>query len=163
MYAKWHWNTWDCVTGLHDQQSWECNPVTPVEWVSLSFCTHPCVLAFITHILRINGIEMALVCLIQYTFPYVFFKFAICFIALMNLGETSLLKRRDMVTVWRTMLLLCCYCTIVTALWRHAVWIRIVTSHNAWMGYEYSLPNFNRPRSIHKHNPHILETMRHVW
>ena len=24
------------------------------------------------------------------------------------------------------------------ALWRHAVWIRIVTSHNAWMGYEYS-------------------------
>ena len=26
-----------------------------------------------------------------------------------------------------------------SALWRHAVWIRIVTSHNAWMGYEYSL------------------------
>ena len=24
------------------------------------------------------------------------------------------------------------------ALWRHAVWIRIVTSHNAWIGYEYS-------------------------
>ena len=31
-----------------------------------------------------------------------------------------------------------------SALWRHAVWIRIVTSHNAWMGYEYSLPNMNR-------------------
>ena len=26
-----------------------------------------------------------------------------------------------------------------SALWRHAVWIRIVTSHNAWMDYEYSL------------------------
>ena len=24
-----------------------------------------------------------------------------------------------------------------SALWRHAVWIRIVKSHNAWMGYEY--------------------------
>ena len=27
------------------------------------------------------------------------------------------------------------------ALWRHAVWIRIVRLHNAWMGYEYSLQN----------------------
>ena len=36
-----------------------------------------------------------------------------------------------------------------SALWPHAVWIRIVTSHNAWMGYEYSLPNLNRPRAIH--------------
>ena len=39
-------------------------------------------------------------------------------------------------------------------LWRHAVWIRIVPSHNAWMDYEYSLSNLNRPRAIHKHNPH---------
>ena len=30
-----------------------------------------------------------------------------------------------------------------SALWRHAVWIRIVTSHNAWMGYEYSLQNIH--------------------
>ena len=50
-----------------------------------------------------------------------------------------------------------------SALWRHAVWIRIVTSHNAWMGYEYSLPNVNRPRVIHKHQPHPLETMGRVW
>ena len=42
----------------------------------------------------------------------------------------------------------------LAALWSHAVWIRIVTSHNAWMGYEYSLSNLNRPRAIHKHNPH---------
>ena len=50
-----------------------------------------------------------------------------------------------------------------SALWRHAVWIRIVTSHNAWMGYEYSLPNVNRPRAIHKHHPHPRETMGRVW
>ena len=41
-----------------------------------------------------------------------------------------------------------------SALWRHAVGIRIVTSHNAWMGYGYSLLNLNRPRDFHKHNPH---------
>ena len=35
------------------------------------------------------------------------------------------------------------------ALWHHAVWIHIVTSHNAWMGYEYSLQNLNGPRAIH--------------
>ena len=45
------------------------------------------------------------------------------------------------------------------ALWRHAVTIRIVASHNAWMGYEYSLWNMNRPRAIHKHNPQILGTI----
>ena len=50
-----------------------------------------------------------------------------------------------------------------SALWRHAVWIRIVTSHNAWIGYEYSLPNVNRPSAIHKHHPHPLETMGRVW
>ena len=49
------------------------------------------------------------------------------------------------------------------ALWRHAVWIRIVRSHNAWMGYGYSLLNLNHPRAIHKHNPHPLETMERVW
>ena len=48
-------------------------------------------------------------------------------------------------------------------LWRHAVWIRIVTSHKSWMGYEYSLPNLNRPRAIHKHNPRPLETVGRVW
>ena len=49
------------------------------------------------------------------------------------------------------------------ALWRHAVWIRIVTSHDAWMDYEYSIQNLNRPRAIHKHNSHTLETMGSVW
>ena len=35
--------------------------------------------------------------------------------------------------------------------------------NNAWMGYEYSLQNMNRPRAIRKHNPHPLETMGRVW
>ena len=49
------------------------------------------------------------------------------------------------------------------ALWRHVILIRIVRSHNAWTGYEYSLQNLNRPRAIHKHNPHPLETIERVW
>ena len=49
------------VTGLHDRHSLECNPVTPVECVSLSFRTHLCVLAFITYILCTKWIEMTLV------------------------------------------------------------------------------------------------------
>ena len=43
------------------------------------------------------------------TRSYIFFKFAICSIALLSLGETSHLKGRDMVTVWRAVLLLSCY------------------------------------------------------
>ena len=104
-----------------------CNPVTPVEFVSLSFRTHPCVLAFITHILRANGIEMTFVWLIWYTLRYIIFKFAICFSALMNFGETCHLKRRNLVTVWRTMLLLCCY---------HCDWMQ---QHYDVMQFEYVL------------------------
>ena len=52
----------------------------------------------------------------------------------------------------------------MSALWRQAVWKRIVTSsHNAWMGYEYLLQNMIRPRAIHKHDLHPLETMGRVW
>ena len=43
------------------------------------------------------------------TRSYIFLKFAICPIALLSLGETCHLKGRDMVTVWRTVLLLSCY------------------------------------------------------
>ena len=59
--AKWQWNARDCVTGLHNRRSRECNPVTSVECVSLSFPTPPCILAFITYILWTDGIAMALV------------------------------------------------------------------------------------------------------
>ena len=80
------------------------------------------------------------VCLIWYTLRYIFFKFAICFIALMNLGEICHLKRRDLVTVWRTMLLLCCYhCDCMQqhndvtqfeyVLWRHTMHKWVLNIH----------------------------------
>ena len=109
----------------------------------MSFPTHPCVHAFITHILCISGIEMALVWLIRYTFSYTLFKSAICFLPLMNLCETWHLNETRysdgvaddhvaiLLPLWRH----------ATSLWRHADWICSVSSHNAWMGYAYSLPN----------------------
>ena len=45
----------------------------------------------------------------QLTCSYIFFKFAICSIALLSLGETCHLKGLDMVMVWRSLLLLSCY------------------------------------------------------
>ena len=60
--AKRQWNArlGDCVTGLHERRSRQCNPVTPIECVSLSFRTHPCVLAFITYIFCTNGFRWLL-------------------------------------------------------------------------------------------------------
>ena len=54
---------------------------------------------------------MAHVWLIWYTCTllYIFFKIAISFIELVNLGETCHLKGHDFVIVWLTMLLLYCY------------------------------------------------------
>ena len=78
--------THETVAGLLDQWVRECNLMTPVEYVSLSFRIYTtCILPFITHILCINGTEMALVWLNPYTFCYIFFKFASCFISLMIL------------------------------------------------------------------------------
>ena len=58
--------THETDTGLHGLRSRECHPVTPVECVSLSFCTHPCLLAFTIYIVCTKGIEMALVTRIEY-------------------------------------------------------------------------------------------------
>ena len=97
----------------------------------------------------------------------IFFKFVICSIALLNLGETCHSKGRGMVTVWCTvlLLLLCCYDCESTqqhyditmleyVLWRHIM-------HEWVMNIHYQ--NMNRQRAIHKHHPHPLETMGHVW
>ena len=82
-------------------RSWECNPVTPVECISLSFHTHLCTLTFITYILCTNGIEVRRLLLNEFnTRNYLFFKFTICSIALLSLGETCHLKVHDMVTTW---------------------------------------------------------------
>ena len=79
---------------------------------------------------------------------YLFLKFAVCSIALLNLN----LKGRGMVALRRTLSLLRrCNCS---ALWCHAVWTRTVLWHNAWIGYKYSLPSLNRSRAIHKHQSH---------
>ena len=68
----------------------------------------------------------------------------------------------------KTVLLDCMTCAVAkllrlwqhtSALWHHVDWIRIVTSHNAWMGYEYSLPNVNHPRAIHN----IIHTPSKQW
>ena len=80
----------------------------------------------------------------------------------MSLGETCHLKGRDMVTAWRTVL--SCYdCDSTDQRYDATLFEYIVTSHNAWIGYEYSLTNLNRPRAIHEHNPHPLEVMGCVW
>ena len=111
--AEWQWKARNCVTGLCDRRSRECNPVTTVECVSLPFCTHPCVLAFITYIFctKRNWDGSWLMNLTKkVTHIYIFFKFAISSIVLPSLGETSHLKGCDMVTdVWRAVLLLSCY------------------------------------------------------
>ena len=59
--------------------------------------------------------------------------FQIRFIALMNLGETCHLKRRDLATVADdAVAMLLPLWLHAAALWRHAVWIRIVTSLITW-------------------------------
>ena len=52
--------TYETVTGLHDRRSRDCSPLTPIECVSMSFRTHPCVLAFIKYIMFTNEIDMVL-------------------------------------------------------------------------------------------------------
>ena len=78
MSAKWQWNARDCVTGLQSSNtSRVCFTVishTPMRYR-----------VYHTHIrYKRNWEDFCLVNLIY----LVFFKFAICFIALMNLGET---------------------------------------------------------------------------
>ena len=96
------------------------------------------------------------------TRSYIFFKFAICSITLLSLGETCHLKGRDMLTVWRTVLLLSCYhcdstrqhydvTQFVNILWRR-------TMHEWVMNIHYKTS-----RAIHKHDPHPLEIMGRVW
>ena len=79
----------------------------------------------------------------------------------MNLGETCHLKKLrhgdGVVDDAVAMLLL---------LWLHYDFTQfeyVLWRHTMRLGYEYSLLNLNRPRAIHKHNPHPLKTMGRVW
>ena len=70
----------DCTTDKTGVQS------SNASWVRFTVISHTLMHSrfFFTHIVCINWIEMALVWLIWYTLCYIFFKFAICFIALMK-------------------------------------------------------------------------------
>ena len=74
------------------------------------------------------------------TRSYIFFKLAICSLALLILGETCHLKGRDIVTVWRTVLLLSGYYCDSThqhydvpqfeyVLWRHTMHEWVMNVH----------------------------------
>ena len=161
--GKWQWNARDCVTGLHDRRSRECNPVTPVECISLSFAPTMRSRFYHTHMYKRNWDDfwlVNLICFVLHTFQVR--NLLHCFDESwwnMSFKETRLGDgvADDTVAMLLPMWL------YAAALWRHAVWIRTVTSHNAWMGYEYSLQNLNHPRAFHKHDPHPLETMGRVW
>ena len=165
--AKWHWNARDCVTGLLDRRSRECNPVTPVESVSLSFRTHTHVRSRFYHIHNVykrnwplsNEFNTKQLLVVTYfSIGNLFHCFADSWWNMPFKGTRHGNDVADGAVAKRLLLW-----QHASALWRHAVWIRIVTSHNAWMGYEYSLQNMNRARAIHKHDPHPLETMGRVW
>ena len=110
MCAKWQWNARDCVTGY-------CTAGVQSGNTSLS--------AFHCHFAHTRAFSLlSHTCYVQTEFrwvlsndlnakkvihTYIFFKFAICSIALLSLGETCHLKGRNMVTVWRMVLLLSCY------------------------------------------------------
>ena len=119
----------DCTTG---------NPVTSVECVSLSFRTPPCVLAFITYILWTDGIAMALVYWIWHKLHI--FQIRNLFHCVVESWWNMPFKgtwHGDGVVHGAVAMLLRLWKHAAT-LWHHAAWIRIVTSHNAWMGYAYS-------------------------
>ena len=98
---------------------WIARPAKPgvqssnTSWVRFTVISHTPVRSRIYHIhilYKQNWNGSWLMNLTQkVTRPYIFFKFAICYIALLSLGKTCHLKGRDMVTVWRTVLLLSCY------------------------------------------------------
>ena len=114
-------------------------PVTPVECVSLSFRTHPCLLAFITHIMyKRNWDGFCQVNLIY--FPLHIFPIR----NLLHCNDESWwnmpFKEISTVSVLRTMLLLCCYhCDCMQqhydvtqfeyVLWRHTMHEWVMNSH----------------------------------
>ena len=105
----------------------------------LSIISHtPCVLAFNTHILCIKGIEIFFVRWILYTFDYIFFNSQFSLLRYKSWWNMPL-KRHNVVTMSRTVLLLCCqdcYCMqqhhdlprFDYGLWRHTMheWVMAI-------------------------------------
>ena len=157
MCAKWQRNARDCVTELHDR------------WVRFTVISHTPVRSRFYHIHIVYERNWDGSCLLNLTQKvircYIFFEFAMCFIALLSLCETCHLKGRDMVTVWRTVLLLICYDCGSTHqhydVTRFEYVLRRRTMHEWVMNIHYQ--NLNRPRAFHKHDPHPFETGGRVW
>ena len=88
---------------------------------------------------------------------YIFFKFAISSIALLSLGETCHLKRRNMVTAWQTVLLLSCYDCDSThqhydvtqfeyALWRRTMHEWVMNIHyQTWIAQQWFINIIRTP------------------
>ena len=107
MCAKWQWNARDCywIARLAKPGVQSSNNSR----VRFTVILHTLVRSrFITYMFCIHRIDMALVWWVWYGFSYIFFKIAICSIALINLGETCHLNRRNVVTVCER----CCCCAV---------------------------------------------------
>ena len=133
--------THETVSRLHDRWSLECNSVTPVSLSSHTYYVY-------TDLRWLLSGQFNILCVTY--FSNSLFASLRWWILVDGVADDAVAM---LLPLWLH----------AAALWRHAVWIRIVTSHNAWKGYEYSLQNLNRPRAIHKHNPHPLKTMGRVW
>ena len=119
----------DCMTG-------EC--------VSLSFHTHPCIRAFITHIMYKRNWDGS--CLINLIY------FALHIFQIRNLLHCVDESWWNMpFKVTRLGDGVADNAVAMLPLWLHtaALWCHTI-SHNAWIGYEYSLPNLNCPGAIQK-------------
>ena len=139
--AKWQWNARDCVTGLHDR------PVTSVECVSLSFHT-PRAFWLLSHT-YCGQTELRWLLSIEFdTTKLHIFQIRNLFHCVVESWWNMPFKgtwHGDGVVHGAVAMLLGLWKHAAT-LWHHAAWIRIVTSHNAWMGYEYSLPKHESPK-----------------
>ena len=141
--AKWQWNARDCVTGLHDRRICHIHILYKQNWDSSWLMNLTPKIYLWLHIFQIRNLFH---CVAEswWNMPFKGTRHG------NGVTDGAVAK---LLRLWRH----------ASAFWHHAVWIRIVTPHNAWMGYEYSLPNMNLPREIHKHDPHPLETIGHVW
>ena len=127
------------------------NIIADFQWISMSFRTHPCVLAFITHVLFKTEFSWLFsgefdIHLLIYFSNSQFSSLRWWILVNMPFKETLYGDRVGdgavamLLRLWQH----------ATVSWRHAVWMCIVTSQNTWMGNAYWLPNLNHPRAIHK-------------
>ena len=107
-FSTWNGRRMLKLTFIENKSIQIANIIADFQWISMSFRTHPCVLAFITHVL------------FKTEFSWLFSgEFDIHLLYIFQIRNsrhcvdefwwTCHLKRRYMVIVWGTVLLLCCY------------------------------------------------------